>query len=216
MHQPSTSSYSHTAWFTPSTIAAKTVQAGFKLRVAQVLLVGKRHINQPSCNQPAIASALRFLNRSCNEVKRVLLFSCHPFTAGHHPKPHYSMYGLQVHAEFSWDCWMKVAGEKQPRNADLPDGSLNKWGTEWTRAKTGLLEEVNFLSAYFDHSAVSVWESWWHEWVGGEGACWQRVILFSRQIMSNRTGAVSQSWWSFASWVSHSCCYRQCSVCRRW
>lgn len=151
---------------------------------------------------------------------RALLSSCHPFTAGHKNKPH-GMYGLQVQAEFSWDSEMKVVictvAKRLLENNDLADGGLNKWEIEWSNAKTSLWEEVSSSSGYFDHGVVSVWESWWHEWVGGEETYWQTVNLFSRQMMSisNRTGAVSQSWWSLASMVSHSCWYRQCSACRR-
>lgn len=112
---------------------------------------------------------------------RALLSSCHPFTAGHKHKPH-CMYGLQVHAQFSRDSGMKVVictvAKWRLENDDLPDGSLNRWEIEWSHAKTSLWEEVccssGLLWPYC--SVVSDWESWRHEWVGGEGTESKRVL----------------------------------------
>ncbi len=149
---------------------------------------------------------------------RVLLCSCHPFTAGYKNKPH-CMYGLQVHTEFTKESWTKWSSVQWPSSSeDTPIyqmAALNKWETWWSHAKTSLWKDAHSPSGYFDHSVVAVWESWWHHRVEGEGMCWQSRNLFSRQIMSNGAGAVSRWWWSFASRVSHSCWYRQCSVCRR-
>lgn len=100
------------------------------------------------------------------------------------------------------------------RKTWLTRWQLEKMRTEWSHAKASLWE-VHSAFGCFDHSVVAVGESWWHDWVGGEGICWRSINLFSRQIMSNGAGAVTQSWCRFASRVSHSCWYRQCSVCRR-
>lgn len=93
--------------------------------MALVLLIGDEHVgggHQLSFNQPDGASALWFLNRSCNEVKESSLII---------PSIHS---GLQKQATvYAWITgaptiqlgFFKVA-KKQQGNSSSPDGRLNK------------------------------------------------------------------------------------------
>lgn len=108
------------------------------------LFIGEKHIGwgcQPSFNHPAGASALRLLNSTCNEVKSTPLFipSIHS-----RPQKQVALYVWITGAHrIQVGFWNEGRTVAKWRLNNLPDGSLNKSETEWTRAKPSLWGEVH-------------------------------------------------------------------------
>lgn len=141
---------------------------------------------------------------------RALLSSCHPFTAGHKTSHTVCM---------DRRCTQNSGGILEWRSWSVQWPSL---GTERTiyQMAAWINETLNELLQRLDcgkkfsppSATLSTVSKQWGSPDGTTATSWQSINFFSRQIMSTGAGAGRQSWWRFASRVSHSCWYRQCSV----